>query len=58
MHIGTCTDTSNGAKDNWGDGCEEYAKNTGWCGNYNNDVYKSEKMCCACGGGKFVAGTQ
>ena len=48
---GSCTDTSNGATDNWGDGCCEYAQNPNWCGNYNNDGFQSDQMCCACGGG-------
>ena len=49
---GTCIDTDNGAKDNYGDGCAEYAKNKEWCGHYNNDVFQSDAMCCVCGGGK------
>ena len=40
--------------DNWGDNCENYAQNTHWCGNYNNDVFKSDEMCCACDGGEMV----
>merc|ERR1711981_274908 len=40
------------AADNWGDSCPEYANNLSWCGNYNNDAFQSEKMCCACGGGE------
>ena len=52
--IATCTDTSNGAVDNWGDGCDDYAQNLHWCGNYNNDALQSEVMCCACGGGSWA----
>merc|ERR1712051_348719 len=45
-----CQDTSNGATDDYGDGCEWYAENTDWC----TDVYQGfnpSEMCCACGGG-------
>ena len=27
-----CTDSDNGAKDPYGDGCDAYASNPGWCG--------------------------
>ena len=47
----TCTDTDNGAKDPYGDGCAAYNSNTGWCGNYDTGDLKSTVMCCACGGG-------
>ena len=46
-----CTNSDDGATDNYGDGCYDYAENLGWCGNYNNDVFTSDEMCCACGGG-------
>ena len=50
--IETCKNTDNGAKDNDGDGCDEYAKNPkAYCGNSNNDHFDSNEMCCACGGG-------
>ncbi len=48
---GTCNDTTNGAVDDWGDSCGIYALNLSWCGNYNNAVFQSDTMCCACGGG-------
>merc|ERR1711981_863865 len=51
----SCTDTSNGATDDYGDGCTEYANNKSWCGNWNNAKFQSEKMCCACGGGSTAA---
>jgi len=53
---GACTDTDNGKTDNWNDGCAAYAKNKHWCGKYNNSVFFSDKMCCACGGGSTAAG--
>ena len=54
---GTCADTANGAADNWGDSCAAYAKNKSWCGNYNNNVFQSDKMCCCCGGGSTAGNT-
>ena len=51
-----CVDTNIGPNnevlgDDWGDHCGDYAENPGWCGNYNNDTFNSDEMCCACGGG-------
>ena len=40
--------------DGWGDNCEDYAQSPGWCGQYNNDVFKSDEMCLACGGGAIA----
>ena len=56
MNNDDCTNTNfsdDGARltDNWGDGCREYALQPSWCGNYNNVNFKSDEMCCACGGG-------
>ena len=45
-------DTSNGKKDEYGDGCELYHGNEeAWCGEYDADGFVSNTMCCACGGG-------
>merc|ERR1719510_1147203 len=46
-----CTDTSNGAVDQYGDGCALYANFKFWCGNFDTAAFQSKKMCCACGGG-------
>ncbi|GIR12317.1 MAG: hypothetical protein CM15mP23_08920 [Cryomorphaceae bacterium] len=46
-----CADTDNGATDPYGDGCAAYNNFPGWCGNYNDDDFISEEMCCVCGGG-------
>ena len=47
-----CVDTSNGKKDEYGDGCELYHGNEeAWCGEYDADGFVSNTMCCACGGG-------
>ena len=47
----TCTDTDNGATDNGGDTCSAYVNSPSWCGNYDDDDFQSNEMCCACGGG-------
>ena len=52
-----CFDTNfdsdgNVLTDNWSDGCEQYNNHPGWCGKYNNDVFKSDEMCCICNGGR------
>merc|ERR1719498_1610364 len=46
-----CQSTDNGAKDAYGDVCENYVGNQLWCGAYDDDDFKSSEMCCACGGG-------
>jgi len=46
-----CEDTNSGAKDPYGDDCTGYAANVGWCGKYDDDDFKSNQMCCVCGGG-------
>ena len=28
-----------------------YENNPGWCGNYDDDDFIANEMCCACGGG-------
>jgi len=48
---GECVDTDNGATDPYGDGCDAYNNYPSWCGNYNDDDFVSEDMCCICGGG-------
>ena len=48
--------TDNGSTgDPWGDTCEDYEVFPSWCGNYNDDDFISEEMCCVCGGGSTVA---
>ena len=54
--LGECYDIDldgygNKITDEWGDGCDEYAQNLHWCGQYNTDAFQSDEMCCACGGG-------
>ena len=58
MYIENCSDTSEGATDNLGLGCSQYAIGAGmqvYCGRYNNPLFESEKMCCGCGGGISAA---
>lgn len=46
-----CENSNNGATDDWGDDCAWYDANTWGCGRFNNDVFRSDEMCCSCGGG-------
>lgn len=54
-----CRDTNfdadgNMLGDSYGDPCNLYPGNEGWCGNYDTDVFFSNQMCCACGGGEDI----
>ena len=49
-------DTDNGATDPYGDDCAAYANFPDWCGNYDDDDFQSNDMCCACGGGDSSGG--
>ena len=55
---GTCTNTDNGAKDSFGDGCNWYADSKDQCGSADDNDFKANAMCCACGGGKSGAGNK
>ena len=57
-HNSECIDTDNGAVDvdPWNDACKDYIGNTHWCGNYDDNDFTSNTMCCACGGGRLVWG--
>ena len=51
-----CEDTNLGPGgiilgDSGQDTCLDYASNRHWCGKYDDDVFNSMVMCCACGGG-------
>ena len=46
-----CADTSYGAGDVGGDGCDWYAANPSACGSYDTPDFSAGDMCCACGGG-------
>ena len=52
---GSCTDTANGATDWYDTGCDYYtnlndAQRSDECGGYDDGDFKSNEMCCACGG--------
>jgi len=50
-----CVDTDNGAKDNYGDGCDWYAareSRASQCGKHDDSDFKARTMCCRCGGGR------
>jgi secreted trypsin-like serine protease len=47
----SCTDTDNGATDPYGDACDDYVGNAGWCGGFDDSDFSSNEMCCACDGG-------
>ena len=39
-----CTDTSQGARDDDGDGCDEYASDPNWCGRFDTATFSSNSM--------------
>ena len=51
MNVSSCVDTSNGATDEDGDGCDWYVGNRPFCGNHDDPDFDAERMCCSCGGG-------
>lgn len=46
-----CADSTHGASDTSGDGCDWYEINTGYCGVFDTQSFVSSRMCCTCGGG-------
>ena len=52
---GGCLDTSKGATDSGGDGCNWYKDNAGWCGSFDTETFVASQMCCACQGGGIQA---
>ena len=47
----SCQSTEGLAVDTWDDGCDAYVGNPSWCGGYDDGDFRSNEMCCACGGG-------
>jgi len=47
-----CENTNNGLTDPWGDDCDWYDENPDGCGQYDGNGFRSNDMCCACGGGR------
>lgn len=50
-----CTDMDGTASDINGDYCWAYSSHSQWCGDYDDDDFISNSMCCACGGGSAVS---
>lgn len=48
---GGCQDTTDGATDSYGDGCEWYDNYPCGCGYYDDGDFVADDMCCSCGGG-------
>jgi hypothetical protein len=46
-----CVDSSNGATDSYGDGCDFYDSWPGYCDTGNTETFNARDMCCSCGGG-------
>ena len=51
----SCLNTDNGARDKWGNGCYYYDYKSDCGGRYDNDDFKSDLVCCVCGGGATKA---
>jgi len=47
-----CVDYDNGARDSDGYDCSHYHGNPWSCGHFDVGRFMSERMCCACGGGR------
>ena len=56
-----CIDTNEDAKDHLRSGCPHYKnvididtnRNNSYCGRRDDEDFKSNEMCCACGGGRY-----
>jgi len=48
---GKCVDTNNDFTDYEGNSCEWYEWEYDYCGDYDDDDFDADKMCCSCGGG-------
>jgi hypothetical protein len=46
-----CDNSNNGATDPYGDDCAWYDSNPSGCGKYDDADFRSNEMCCTCGGG-------
>lgn len=46
-----CLDSEGDARDNAGDACSWYGINQRSCGIFDDDDFKANEQCCACGGG-------
>jgi len=52
-----CTSTANGARDSGNDRCRWYSRGQNWreCGDYDDEDFTANEMCCECGGGAIAA---
>lgn len=50
-HDNVCEDTTQGATDSFGDSCSWYARNLGFCGDFDDYDFDASSMCCSCSGG-------
>ena len=48
IDVSGCTDSANGATDSGGDGCFWYINREGVCGNYDDEDFTANVMCCVC----------
>ena len=50
INVSECTDTDNGAKGEFGFGCDHYGSEgfPSFCGQWDDDDFKAHKMCCSC----------
>ena len=53
IFLGNCIDISGNKTDKGGMGCDAYKDNHDDCGDYADEDFKSNKMCCECAGGKY-----
>ena len=44
-----CIDETNGALDIDGEGCKAYDNEPTYCGDYDDEDFTANSMCCACG---------
>jgi len=49
-----CSNSNNGALDTAGDDCAYYVGNPWACGNWDDSDFRSNDMCCSCGGGNIA----
>lgn len=43
-----CQNSNNGAVDDWDYDCTVYDEYPSWCGNYDDDDFEADTMCCSC----------
>jgi len=48
IEVTQCINTDNGATDDGGDSCDWYDDNSNRCGDYDDDDFTADTMCCAC----------